>query len=106
MRSLRTIIGVIAVCAVAGCSAQSAPAQSAAPAPSASRASAQDFAVNMQTCLAEAGWTVTVTVDGSYESEVPVEQADAFDEARLACESRFGYDLPPEPMEAEQVRPA
>lgn len=73
--------------------------KSAAPTPTV--ASAEDFAVNMQGCLREAGWETTISADGGLSSSVPDAQADAYRAAHDACLTKFGYDLPPAAMDRE-----
>jgi hypothetical protein len=58
----------------------------------------EDFGVNMQRCMAEAGWDVAVTWDDGIDSgQIPPGQFDRYQDDQAACLRRFGYDRAPRP---------
>lgn len=66
-------------------------------------ATQQNYADNMQKCLSDFGWSVTVTADNAFETSHPVEQRAAYEGDQAACLRRFGYDRLP--RETAAVRP-
>ena len=71
--------------------------------PSPSDIGAGDFAVVMQRCMAEKGFTVEIMDDGGISSDVPTEQISQRDAAMEACTSEHGFDQPPEPLTDAQL---
>ncbi|MFE7845522.1 hypothetical protein ACFUTX_10070 [Microbacterium sp. NPDC057407] len=80
------------VLGMAGCA--SAPAAPSEPGPGGLTGADPDFATNMQSCLADAGWDVDVTSDGGVQINIPEESESAYDAAVHDCEAVFGYDKP------------
>jgi hypothetical protein len=54
-----------------------------------------NFGKNMQACMKDAGFDVTIESDGSIQTmHVPDAQIDKYDAASHACSAKFGYDKP------------
>lgn len=60
-----------------------------------------NFAVNLQSRLADAGWDVDVTSDGGVQISIPEESASAYDAAVADCKAEFGYDKAVELTDAQ-----
>jgi len=63
-----------------------------------------DFATDMQACLTDSGWSVSLGADGSYITDnIPNGQHDVYTEDEADCREQFGYDQPPPALSDDQV---
>ncbi|WP_199042536.1 hypothetical protein [Glycomyces salinus] len=93
-------ITVLLLTLLCGCSEQdSSTTQENSYAPPASQ-----WPEDMENCLTDLGWDVEIGSDGRISiRQLPNEQVDQYNEDMRQCESQYGYDLPREPISAEQA---
>lgn len=66
-----------------------------------------DFATDMQACLTERGWAVSLGTDGSFITDnIPNGQRDVYFADEDDCRKQLGYDQPPPALSDDQVREA
>lgn len=107
---------VLVAALVAGCTAaQGSAPRPAAPTGSSTAASSGDGPVgdsyaarqmrDVMGCLGEGGWKVNYSVEaGGFETDVPIDQREAFLAAKTACESTFEAAHPLRPLTEADYR--
>lgn len=60
----------------------------------------------MVRCMSDLGWEVEANADGSWSTidGIPAEQNEQFEADAAQCESRYGYDIPPQVSRNEAER--
>lgn len=101
-RSMRTALAAVLmglVVVLAGCGG--APSARESYRPGELSGVPPNFGVNMQACLADAGWDVDVTSDGGVQTSIPEESEGVYDAAVADCQAEFGYDKAVELTDAQ-----
>ena len=98
------LFGVITSVALSGCTSEDV--KPLTPSTDSQNPPSSEFGELMGSCMKESGWEVTVTADLSiYPSDVehgiPPEQLPQYSKDLQSCLSESGYDVPPDPTDAQ-----